>query len=110
MLQTLYNLSRLSRSRQEEAAQNGLLPLLQQVIKINSPLKEFALPLLCDMANAGKSARRQLWKIDGVQRESRVMPTREESPILYWLLVYLDLLMDTYWRVSLSCTTGFQRY
>lgn len=68
LLQTLLNLCRLSRSRQEEAAQNGLLPLLQQVISINSPLKEFALPLLCDMANSGKSARRQLWKIDGVQR------------------------------------------
>ncbi|KAJ9117782.1 hypothetical protein QFC20_000061 [Naganishia adeliensis] len=74
VLQTLFNLCRLSRSRQEEAAQNGLLPLLQQIIKINSPLKEFALPLLCDMANAGKSARRQLWKIDGVQRCQRKQP------------------------------------
>ncbi|GHJ83897.1 hypothetical protein NliqN6_0299 [Naganishia liquefaciens] len=81
LLQTLLNLCRLSRSRQEEAAQNGLLPLLQQVLTINSPLKEFALPLLCDMGNSGKSARRQLWKIDGVQS-------------------YLNLLSDSYWRVA----------
>ncbi|KAJ9103878.1 hypothetical protein QFC21_002340 [Naganishia friedmannii] len=51
----------------EEAAQNGLLPILRQVVEINSPLKDFALPLLCDMANAGKSAKRQLWKVDGIQ-------------------------------------------
>jgi hypothetical protein len=101
VLQTLYNLCRLSRSRQEEAAQNGLLPLLQQVIKINSPLKEFALPLLCDMANAGKSARRQLWKIDGVQRKFRIRVLRSRSlSNTKWLTVYLDLLMDSYWRVS----------
>jgi hypothetical protein len=67
IFQTLFNLCRLSRPRQEEAAINGIIPILQRVLEKKSPLKEFALPILCDMVNAGKTARRQLWKYGGVQ-------------------------------------------
>lgn len=81
ILQTLYNLCRLSRSRQGEAARSGLLPVLRQLIDGNSQLKEFALPIVCEMVHAGKEARRQLWRIDG-------------------LAVYLSLLEDPYWRIS----------
>ncbi len=59
----------------------GILPLLQKVISDGSPLKEFALPILCDMASAGKATRRLLWRVDGLQG-------------------YLNLLLDSYWRVS----------
>lgn len=69
IFQTLFNLCRLSRTRQEEAAISGILPLLLRALNSNSPLKEFALPLLCDMVNAGKTARRQLWKAGGVKGE-----------------------------------------
>lgn len=81
ILQTLYNLCRLSRSRQGEAARSGLLPVLRQLIDGNSQLKDFALPIVCEMVNAGKEARRQLWRIDG-------------------LALYLSLLEDPYWRIS----------
>lgn len=81
IFQTIYSMTRLSKSRQEEAASSGIIPLLKRVIQNKSPLKQFALPILCDMANAGKGSRRLLWHYDG-------------------LGLYLDLLEDPYWRVS----------
>nr|KIR86181.1 STE/STE11/CDC15 protein kinase [Cryptococcus tetragattii IND107] len=81
IFQTIYSMTRLSKSRQEEAASSGIIPLLKRVIQSKSPLKQFALPILCDMANAGKGSRRLLWQNDG-------------------LGLYLDLLEDPYWRVS----------
>lgn len=59
---------RLSRARQEEAASAGIVPLLKRVIDSKSPLKQFALPIICDLANAGKVSRRMLWKHDGLKR------------------------------------------
>lgn len=54
----LFNLCRLSKARQAEAAAAGAIPLLQQIVNDNSPLKQFALPVLCDCAHAGKATRR----------------------------------------------------
>ena len=59
---------RLSKARQEEAASSGIIPLLKRVIQHKSPLKQFALPILCDLANAGKVSRRLLWQNDGMNR------------------------------------------
>ncbi|KAG8761646.1 hypothetical protein FRC14_000030 [Serendipita sp. 396] len=81
VFQTCYNLCRLNKSRQEEAAQAGILPCLKRVIVTNSPLRQFALPILCDMASAGKSCRSLLWQHDGIS-------------------IYLDLLSDPYFQVS----------
>ncbi|GAA5906712.1 hypothetical protein JCM6882_003280 [Rhodosporidiobolus microsporus] len=75
---TLFNLCRLSKTRQEEAAAAGAIPLLQQIVRDNSPLKQFALPILCDFAHAGKACRKLLWHHDGVT-------------------FYLHLLKDTFW-------------
>uniref|UniRef100_A0A0K3CJ22 BY PROTMAP: gi/472584551/gb/EMS22137.1/ STE/STE11/cdc15 protein kinase [Rhodosporidium toruloides NP11] gi/647399342/emb/CDR43947.1/ RHTO0S08e08328g1_1 [Rhodosporidium toruloides] n=1 Tax=Rhodotorula toruloides TaxID=5286 RepID=A0A0K3CJ22_RHOTO len=74
----LFNICRLSKSRQEEAARIGAIPLLQAIVRDNSPLKQFALPILCDFAHAGKACRHLLWKHDGVS-------------------FYLQLLKDTFW-------------
>ncbi|KKY23372.1 putative cell division control protein 15 [Diplodia seriata] len=57
ILNILYNLCRLSKPRQEDAALNGVIPLLQTIVKTEWPLKEFALPILCDMAHSGKLLR-----------------------------------------------------
>ncbi|WWD18350.1 hypothetical protein CI109_102800 [Kwoniella shandongensis] len=81
IFQTIYSMTRLSKSRQEEAASSGIIPLLKRVIQNKSPLKQFALPILCDLANSGKGSRRLLWQNDGMK-------------------LYLDLLEDPYWRVS----------
>ncbi|KPV72270.1 uncharacterized protein RHOBADRAFT_47116 [Rhodotorula graminis WP1] len=74
----LFNLCRLSKARQAEAAAAGAIPLLQQIVRDNSPLKQFALPVLCDCAHAGKATRRLLWQHDG-------------------MALYLRLLTDAFW-------------
>ena len=81
VLSTIYNLCRLDKGRQEEAAMNGIIPILQRIIKTKGPLKEFALPILCDMAHSGKVGRRELWRNKG-------------------LAFYISLLADEYWQVT----------
>ncbi|RDW57158.1 serine/threonine-protein kinase [Aspergillus mulundensis] len=81
ILNTIYNMCRLNKSRQEDAALNGIVPLLQKIVKTGSPLKEFALPILCDMAHSGKVGRRELWRNKG-------------------LAFYISLLADPYWQVT----------
>ncbi|KAF9887841.1 hypothetical protein FE257_009501 [Aspergillus nanangensis] len=81
ILNTIYNMCRLNKSRQEDAALNGIVPLLQKIVNTERPLKEFALPILCDMANSGKVGRRELWRNKG-------------------LAFYISLLSDPYWQVT----------
>ncbi|PUU84361.1 hypothetical protein B9Z19DRAFT_4627 [Tuber borchii] len=81
VLNTMYNLCRLSKSRQEEAALQGIIPLLQRVVSTERPLKEFALPILCDMAHSGKVCRKTLWQNKGLE-------------------FYIGLLSDQYWQVT----------
>lgn len=71
----------MNKSRQEEAAQAGIIPCLRRVSEGNSPLKQFALPILCDLASAGKACRACLWQHDGLQ-------------------MYIKLLSDPYFQVS----------
>ena len=81
IFQTCFNLCRLNKSRQEEAAQAGIIPCLKRIIETSSPLKQFALPILCDLASAGKSCRTYLWQHDGIG-------------------MYVKLLSDPYFQVS----------
>lgn len=81
ILNTIYNMCRLNKSRQEDAALNGIVPLLQKIVQTERPLKEFALPILCDMAHSGKVGRRELWRNKG-------------------LAFYISLLSDPYWQVT----------
>src|SRR2546423_2487203 len=81
VLNIMYNLCRLSKTRQEDAALNGIIPLLQRIVQTEWPLKEFALPILCDMAHSGKVGRKILWQNKGLQ-------------------FYISLLADKYWQVN----------
>ncbi|KXS19348.1 hypothetical protein M427DRAFT_143501, partial [Gonapodya prolifera JEL478] len=81
ILHTMYNLCRIDKERQEVAARAGIIPYLIHTIRGNSPLKQFALPILCDLAHAGKVCRMALWENDGLR-------------------TYLDLLKDTYWQIN----------
>lgn len=71
----MYNLCRLSKQRIQEAAFSGLVPHLQYFIRIDSPLKQFALPIICDMAHS-KQARKELWKYEGVQFFLELLQTK----------------------------------
>lgn len=81
VLNTMYNLCRLSKVRQEDAAVLGVIPLLKRVMEGDRPPKEFALPILCDMAHSGKVGRKYLWQNRGLQ-------------------FYISLLADQYWQVT----------
>lgn len=80
-LQSMYYLCRINRNRQTHAAQSGVIPSLMKVIKSASPLKQFALPILCDLAHASPVARSHLWTCNGVA-------------------LFLELLEDKYWQVD----------
>ncbi|KAI1434316.1 hypothetical protein GGR50DRAFT_663380 [Xylaria sp. CBS 124048] len=81
VLNTMFNLCRLSKDRQEDAAVNGIIPLLLKIMKTDRPPKEFALPILCDMAHSGSKGRRYLWQNKGLD-------------------FYISLIADQYWQVT----------
>ena len=81
VLNTMFNLCRLSKERQEYAASNGIIPLLLKIMRTDRPPKEFVLPILCDMAHSGSKGRRYLWQNNG-------------------LAFYVSLLADQYWQVT----------
>ena len=81
VLNTMFNLCRLSKIRQEDAAVNGIIPLLKRIMDTKRPPKEFALPILCDMAHSGKVGRKYLWQNKGLE-------------------FYISLLADQYWQVT----------
>lgn len=81
VLQSMFYLCRINRNRQTHAAQAGVIPSLMKVIKNASPLKQFALPILCDLAHASPTARAHLWACDGVS-------------------LFLEMLEDKYWQMD----------
>ncbi|KAG8644129.1 MAP3K epsilon protein kinase 1 isoform X2 [Manihot esculenta] len=81
VLHALFNLCKINKRRQEQAAENGIIPHLMHIIMTDSPLKQYALPLLCDMAHASRNSREQLRAHGGLD-------------------VYLSLLDDVFWSVT----------
>ncbi|XP_059633399.1 MAP3K epsilon protein kinase 1-like [Cornus florida] len=81
VLNALFNLCKINKRRQEQAAENGIIPHLLHFIMSCSPLKQYALPLLCDMAHASRYSREQLRAHGGLD-------------------VYLRLLEDEFWSVT----------
>ncbi|KAL1803617.1 hypothetical protein ACET3Z_032264 [Daucus carota] len=81
VLNALFNLCKINKRRQEQAAENGVIPHLMHFVMSGSPLKQYALPLLCDMAHASRNSREQLRAHGGLD-------------------VYLSLLDDEFWSVT----------
>jgi hypothetical protein len=79
ILPSLYNLCRIEIRRLDLAAREGIIPHLQRIILEGSHLKQFALPILCDLVRASSTAREELWKNDGV-------------------VFYINLLEEKYWQ------------
>ncbi|KAF2266751.1 hypothetical protein CC78DRAFT_513454 [Lojkania enalia] len=86
ILNTMYNLCRHNRSRQEEAALSDVVPVLKEVVKTGGHLKEFALPILCELAHSGKVARKMLWDARGLQFLIEVLGDRN------WQVTALDAI------------------
>lgn len=81
MLQCIFYVCRVSRRRQEQAATSGVIPYLQRCFVEGSPLKQFALPILCDLAHTSHHAREQLKRNAGC-------------------LFYVRLLREPFWQIS----------
>ncbi|KAG4105456.1 hypothetical protein H8356DRAFT_1027706 [Neocallimastix lanati (nom. inval.)] len=81
VLNMIYNLCRINKNRQESAAKAGVVPILQRYVYDPSPLKEFALPILCEMVHAGKVTRDILWENDVLNS-------------------YIMLMKDTFWQIN----------
>ncbi|XP_042498274.1 MAP3K epsilon protein kinase 1-like isoform X2 [Macadamia integrifolia] len=81
VLKALFNLCKINKRRQEQAAESGIIPHLMRFIMSDSPLKQYALPLLCDMAHASRNSREQLRAHGGLD-------------------VYLSLLDNELWSVT----------
>ena len=75
----MYYMCRISPSRIGIAAASGLVPGILRVLREQSPLKQFALPLLCDLRIAHPKAWDRLWAEGGPE-------------------VFIELLSDQYWQ------------
>eukprot|EP01117_Protostelium_nocturnum_P008943 TRINITY_DN320_c0_g1_i1.p1 TRINITY_DN320_c0_g1~~TRINITY_DN320_c0_g1_i1.p1 ORF type:complete len:1357 (-),score=566.17 TRINITY_DN320_c0_g1_i1:87-4157(-) len=64
---SLFHLCRLyHKNRQEAALKAGLIPFLRFVIQQNKALKEFAIPLMCELAKTSPVTRATLFENDGL--------------------------------------------
>jgi hypothetical protein len=79
ILPCIFNMCRINRRRQEIAASLGIVPHLKKVILEGSHLRQFALPIMFDLAHGSTVTRAELWKNDCVT-------------------FYVDLLRENYWQ------------
>eukprot|EP01134_Creolimax_fragrantissima_P007987 CFRG7987T1 len=73
VLSALYNLCKVNKRRQELAAASGIIPILKQVIEENNPVKQLALPIICDIGMCSRKTRSELFKHDGVNLFSSLL-------------------------------------
>lgn len=78
ILPCIFNMCRIHRKRSDLAAASGIVPHLKKVITEGSHLRQFALPIMFDLANGSSATRDVLWKNECVE-------------------FYLDLLKENYW-------------
>jgi len=79
ILPCMFNICRIDKKRQEHAAVLGIVPQLKKIINENSPLRQFALPMLFDLAHTSNITRSELMKHDCVP-------------------FFLDFLIENYWQ------------
>eukprot|EP00937_MAST-01D_sp_MAST-1D-sp2_P002725 g2725.t1 len=78
VIHALFYLCRINKRRQEQAVRADLIAPLMQIVRQRSPLRQFALPVLCDLAHASRVTRAHLWAHSAVD-------------------MFLDLLEQDYW-------------
>eukprot|EP00735_Rhodelphis_limneticus_P013963 TRINITY_DN7931_c0_g1::TRINITY_DN7931_c0_g1_i1::g.15623::m.15623 TRINITY_DN7931_c0_g1::TRINITY_DN7931_c0_g1_i1::g.15623 ORF type:complete len:1244 (+),score=360.81,sp/Q8T2I8/SEPA_DICDI/43.59/3e-144,sp/Q8T2I8/SEPA_DICDI/59.02/3e-107,Pkinase/PF00069.20/5.7e-71,Pkinase_Tyr/PF07714.12/5.6e-49,Kinase-like/PF14531.1/0.0032,Arm/PF00514.18/1.4e+03,Arm/PF00514.18/1.5e+02,Arm/PF00514.18/1.2e+04,Arm/PF00514.18/3.4,Arm/PF00514.18/7.6e+03,Ric8/PF10165.4/40,Ric8/PF10165.4/0.088,BUD22/PF09073.5/0.043,DUF3385/P len=81
VLNALFNLCKVNKTRQEQAAVAGIVPRLQHFISTDSPLKQFALEIFCQLPHASRRCRAELWRHDGLRS-------------------YLELFSHEFWQVQ----------
>ncbi|KNC82593.1 hypothetical protein SARC_05127 [Sphaeroforma arctica JP610] len=73
VLSALYNLCKVNKRRQELAAASGIIPILKQVIEENNPVKQLALPIICDIGMCSRKTRLELYKNDGINLFNKLL-------------------------------------
>jgi len=87
----LYNLCKLSRARQEQAALAGVLPLLLDLVEIRKDLRGYAFAMICMLTCASLASRKILWDQGGVAFFVRSLGARDlQIPALEALVSWLD--------------------
>ena len=86
-LLSMYYLTQIKSSRQEQAGLNGIVPDLKRFIESDSPLKQFAYPILFQLAKTSKRVRTELKKQEMVGFYLNVV--RQE---LYWRSAAIECL------------------
>ena len=86
-LLSMYYLTQIKASRQEQAGLNGIVPDLKRFIANDSPLKQFAYPILFQLAKTSRRVRCELKKQEMVGFYLHVV--RQE---LYWRSAAIECL------------------
>lgn len=74
----LYNLCRLNKPRQRIAAEAGAIGPLVAICRRDTPVRQLARPIICELAHGDAATRKLLWPHGGPQ-------------------IYVELLADPYW-------------
>lgn len=75
----IFNMCHIEKKRQEQAVSLGLIPHLKKVISEGSHLRQFAIPIIVQLAHASNFTRSELWKNECVP-------------------FYVDLLKENNWQ------------
>ena len=86
-LLSMYYLTQIKASRQEQAGLNGIVPDLKRFIDSDSPLKQFAYPILFQLAKTSRRVRVELKKQEMVSFYLNVVRTE-----LYWRSAAIECL------------------
>ncbi|KAH0905070.1 hypothetical protein HID58_044573, partial [Brassica napus] len=73
VLSALFNRCKIDKRRHEQAAENGIIPHLMVFVMSDSPLKQYALPPLCDsiavcLDNDNRKVEQALLKNDAIHK------------------------------------------
>jgi hypothetical protein len=88
-LQILFNFCRINKGRQELAVTSGIIPPLKYIVEINNPLKQFALPILCDLSRSTRRCKDILWENDGFNFYMKLL---NDSNNVYWQINALEAI------------------
>jgi hypothetical protein len=89
VLMFMYNMCKVSPSRQEAMAAAGIIPHLQRVVRDDHPLKQFALEIIKYMATCSSKTRFELKKYGGVEYFLHLLDSLQ-----YWQVPALDGLVS----------------
>ncbi|KAI3652518.1 hypothetical protein MP228_001943 [Amoeboaphelidium protococcarum] len=86
----VFNFCRVNKTRLEIAAKAGMIQHLLKIVQTNSPLKQFALPMLCDLSHGSKICRELMWMHDVLSFYLQLLKDAQNP---YWQTQALDSIV-----------------